>query len=195
MSCWQLFHNELSSLQRLFDGTTIQGIYCLKAIDECEHFSFGIQNAVLTTINFISYTLSREYRVAGYRYSRLLFTSEDRLCANLRVQWQLTNMTSQYLFLAFAWRHRSIEVTSQCWVRKCHPWQQWRNELSMIIFSGFVCSWHKIACKKWNNTFVTVNNDFLSLVRRFGNDFHSWLRHSWKSLSNRLTRDKNRYSR
>ena len=65
--------------------------------------------------------------VAGYRYSRLLFTSEDRICANLRVQWQSTNMTSQYQFLAFAWRHRSIVVTSQCWVRKCHPWQQWRN--------------------------------------------------------------------
>ena len=25
---------------------------------------------------------------------------------------------------------------------------------------------------------------------RIGNDFHSWLRHSWKSLPNRLTRDK-----
>ena len=36
----------------------------------------------------ISYMLSREYRVARYRYSRLLFTSEDRLCAKLRVQWQ-----------------------------------------------------------------------------------------------------------
>ena len=34
----------------------------------------------------LSYTLSREYQVARYRYSRLLFTSEDRLCANLRVQ-------------------------------------------------------------------------------------------------------------
>ena len=31
---------------------------------------------------------------------------------------------------------------------------------------------------------------FLSLVRRFGNDFHSRLGHSWKSLQNRLTRDK-----
>ena len=30
----------------------------------------------------------------------------------------------------------------------------------------------------------------LSLVRRFVNDFHSWLRHLWKSLPNRLTRDK-----
>ena len=35
-----------------------------------------------------------------------------------------------------------------------------------------------------------MNNDLLSLVRRFGNDFHSWLRHSLKSLPNRLTRDK-----
>ena len=37
---------------------------------------------VITTF---SYTLSREYRVVRNRYSRLLFTSEDRLCANLRV--------------------------------------------------------------------------------------------------------------
>ena len=26
-------------------------------------------------------------------------------------------------------------------------------------------------------------------MRRFANDFHSWLRHSWKSLANRLTLD------
>ena len=36
-----------------------------------------------------------------------------------------------------------------------------------------------------NNAWVNVNNDFLSRVRRFGNDFHSW-----KSLPNRLTSDK-----
>ena len=46
-------------------------------------------------VNLISYTLSREYRMVRSRYSRLLFTSEDRLCANLRVQEQSTNMTSQ----------------------------------------------------------------------------------------------------
>ena len=34
----------------------------------------------------LSYTLSREYQVVRNRYSRLLFTSEDRICANLRVQ-------------------------------------------------------------------------------------------------------------
>ena len=60
-----------------------------------------------------SYTLSREYRVMRYRYSRLLFTSEDRICANLRVQEQSTNMTSQYQCPTFAWRHRSTVVTSQ----------------------------------------------------------------------------------
>ena len=42
----------------------------------------------LTCINYCYYTLSREYRMARYRYSRLLFTSEDCLCANLRGQWQ-----------------------------------------------------------------------------------------------------------
>ena len=47
-----------------------------------------------TFSNTFSYTLSREYRVVRNRYSRLLFTSEDRLCANLRVQEQSTNMTS-----------------------------------------------------------------------------------------------------
>ena len=66
----------------------------------------------LVLIHF-SYTLSRDYRVMRYRYSRLLFTSEDRICANLRVQEQSTNMTSQYQCPTFAWRHRSTVVTSQ----------------------------------------------------------------------------------
>ena len=41
-----------------------------------------------------------------------------------------------------------------------------------------------------NNAWVTVNNDFLSQVRRFGNDFHEWRSHEWKSFPNRLTNDK-----
>ena len=41
-----------------------------------------------------------------------------------------------------------------------------------------------------NNAWVTVNNYFLSRVRRFGNDFHEWRSHEWKSLPNRLTIDK-----
>ena len=49
-----------------------------------------------------SYMLSREYRVVRNRYSRWLFTSEDRLCANLRAQEQSTNMMSQCQYLTFA---------------------------------------------------------------------------------------------
>ena len=41
-----------------------------------------------------------------------------------------------------------------------------------------------------NNVWITVNNDFLSRVGRFGNDFHEWRSHEWKSLPNRLTCDK-----
>ena len=51
-----------------------------------------------------SCNLSRDCHVAGNRYSWLLFTSEVRLCANLRVQEQATNMTSQCQYLPFAWR-------------------------------------------------------------------------------------------
>ena len=49
-------------------------------------------------ITSISYTLSREYRVVKNRYSRLLSTGQDRLCANSRVQKQSTNMTLQYQY-------------------------------------------------------------------------------------------------
>ena len=34
-----------------------------------------------------------------------------------------------------------------------------------------------------NNAWVTVNNDFLSRVRRFGNDFHEWRSHEWKIIA------------
>ena len=53
----------------------------------------------------ISYRLSREYRVAGKRYLRLLFTSEDRMYANLRVHenrwiWPHDGNTSRDTFNA-----------------------------------------------------------------------------------------------
>ena len=41
-----------------------------------------------------------------------------------------------------------------------------------------------------DSAWVTVNNDFLSRVRRFGNDFHKWRSHEWKLLPNRPTSDK-----
>ena len=41
-----------------------------------------------------------------------LFTSEEQLCANLRVQEQSTNIMSQCHYLAFTWGHRSTVVPS-----------------------------------------------------------------------------------
>ena len=44
----------------------------------------------------LCYTLSCEYRVVRNRYSRLLFTREDRHPANLRLKEQLTNIPSKF---------------------------------------------------------------------------------------------------
>ena len=53
------------------------------------------RDMVTYALSFISYTLSREYRVVRNRYTRLLFTNGDLLRANLHVQEQSTNMASQ----------------------------------------------------------------------------------------------------
>ena len=72
-----------------------------------------------------------------------------------------------------------------------HPNFQINMDTDYWITSRFskYCSMVEIDIK--NNAWVTVNNDFLSRVRRFGNDFHEWRSHEWKSLTNRLTSDKN----
>ena len=58
----------------------------------------AVQNLYLFSnlMTSLSFMLSHEYWVVRNRYSRLLFTSEDRLCTNFHVQEQSTNMTSQY---------------------------------------------------------------------------------------------------
>ena len=61
----------------------------------------------------------------------------------------------QYQYLAFAWRHRSTVVTSQCKVVKDRPCRQWRNERSMIVLSECVYSGHKIMYKKWNKVWLS----------------------------------------
>ena len=81
--------------------------------DLVRYYYFATLKRYSSHVILCSYTLSREYRVVRYRYSRLLFTSEDRLCANLRVQEQSTHMTSQCQCPTFAWRHRQTVVTSQ----------------------------------------------------------------------------------
>ena len=71
--------------------------------------------------DYVSYTPNLEYRVAVYRYSRLLFARENCFCAQ---------------YLAFSGCHRSTVVTSQYEVRKDRSCRQWRNERPLIILVG-----------------------------------------------------------
>ena len=71
-------------------------------------------------INCNSCTQGREDRVMRNRYSRLLFTSEDRISANLRVREQSTNMASQCYSISrsrdvtypLLWRHNAKSETT-----------------------------------------------------------------------------------
>ena len=94
------------------------------------------------------------------------------------------------------WRHdasttRSHDLIDQLWWH--HNAKSEKDVLSdngeisdrWVFLSGIVC-------KKWNSTFVTVNDDFFffwSFMTRFANDVHSWLHHSWKSLTSHITHD------
>ena len=79
--------------------------YLIRSMNENQHDFYYSEHDVnkphRSTISQLSYTLSREYRVAISLYSRLLFISEDRFCAELRVQQDSANMTSQCLYPTF----------------------------------------------------------------------------------------------
>ena len=108
-SCCIKMHSRLqftySPVYDKFDGVVskldmyISVHRCVYALRHDKGQEFAEDNAngyfIHNTKNRFSCTLSREYWVVRNRYSRLLFTSEDRLCANLRVQEQSTNMTSE----------------------------------------------------------------------------------------------------
>ena len=59
------------------------------------YITLGDHTFPLDDLFLHQYTLQSEYRVVGNRYSRMVFTSKYELCANVRVQEQSTNMTSQ----------------------------------------------------------------------------------------------------
>ena len=102
--------NDLATLE---PGISTHCIYVV--LPEYSHFDalpVWLQKGDNHIKQSISYTLSREYRVARNRYSGVLFTNEDRFCAKLRVQQKSTNMTSQCQYPTFQWRHRSTVVTS-----------------------------------------------------------------------------------
>ena len=118
----------------------------------------------------VSYTLSREYRVARSRYSRLLFTSEDRLCAckNNRRIWRHNagNPRSRDVTDQLLWRHNTKSektVLSD------------NGEIGKLLFSVELCvQGHKIALR---------NKIVHSLP------WWRFLGHSWGDLPIIFTRD------
>ena len=67
---WKFMQEWRAILEVMFAGSLI-----LKTVISCNRIL-----QIMISCNHISYMLSREYHVAGYRYSQLLFTSEDCLC-------------------------------------------------------------------------------------------------------------------
>ena len=118
------------------------------------------------------------------RFSRLLFTSEDRLCANCTYK----NNRRIYRHNAINPRSRAAQINCGDVTMLSHK-IQWRNQLSITDFRGIVCWEHEMICKKWNNIFVTVNNDFCVPRDATCQCFFPRLHHSWKPLADRLTRD------
>ena len=124
------------------------------------------------------------------------------LHAKLWIPWWEIDIHGCYsLFRQFA-RARTIKeydvtlpvphnrVTSQIGCGDVAMLSQKRPSLATMTKSAidkyfFVGSGHKIACI---HSLPWITN-FGLLVMRFANDFHSWLRHTWKLLANRLTRD------
>ena len=103
----------------------------------------------------ISYMLSHEYLVAGNRYSWLLFTSEDfaPICACKNNWWIWCHNTSTsclHDFTDLSKKRLSLATMVKWGIN--------------VVFSRFVHLGPRIACKKWNVP-VTMNNNFLSLVR------------------------------
>ena len=77
--------------------------------------------------------------VGGNRYSPLLFTSKDRICANLRQSARARTIDENRRRNASTSRSRDVTdwsvVTSHCQVRKDIPWWKWRSEQSMIVLA------------------------------------------------------------
>ena len=89
------------------------GIYLVKRSmrNKQKHGLEEYEQVSAWSMTMFSYTLSCEYRVVRYRYSRLLFTSEDRICAckNNRRIWHhnASVLHSRDVTYQLWWRHNT----------------------------------------------------------------------------------------
>ena len=119
---------------------------------------------------------------SGYLLVKINFMPMHK-CKNNHWIWHHNTRTSRF-----------CDVTGQLWW--CHNVKSEKTvlvdmaKLAIVdFFSGFVFrAWNSMREIKWCR--VAVSNNFLSLVRRLCNDFHSWFCHSRKSLPKRITHEK-----
>ena len=101
-------------------------------------------------------------------------------CKNNRQIWRISR--SRDVTDPLWWRHNAKSETTVLG-DNCEMSDRW-------LFLGELCVQdikYRVRNKIIHSLpWITI---FGSLVIRFANDFHSWLRHSWKPLANRLTRD------
>ena len=94
-------------------------------------------------LSCISYTPGREYRVAGNRYSRLLFTSEDRLCAESGPartidEYDVTILTMPVPLIR-------LTLQNELWWR-----QNAKSEKTVKGRHGFTLRWNYYRCSLYN---------------------------------------------
>ena len=95
---FHIHHNSIAKLLELIHKINRQLKVTIFQIFTVNEFKQGIK--------LLSYTLSRENQVVRNRYSRLLLTSEDRLCAYSRMQRTIDEYDVTMPVAAFAWCHR-----------------------------------------------------------------------------------------
>ena len=121
--------------------------------------------------------------------SHLLLCSEDRFCANLRVQEHEYDVTMLVPYVRVTSQNNCGDVTILSQKRPSLATMA-KSAIDDCFYIGIVRSWHikhRVRNKMiYSLPWITI---FGSLLMRFANDLHSWLRHSGQSLANRLTRD------
>ena len=109
----------------------------------------------------LSHTLIRDHRVVRNQYSRLLFTSEDPLFVN----FARARTIDGYDITMLVPRVRMTSRINRGYATILS--QKWPSLMTMAkwafhdFFIGIVRLGNEIACKIYNDTFVTVINDTL----------------------------------
>ena len=108
------------------------------------------------------------------QHSRLLFTSEDRLCKNNQRIWchNASTTSSRDVTDQLRWRHNA----------NSENFSDNGESSNRYLFLAEMCVRDiKLRVRNMIIHLLPWIPIFRSLVMRFANDFHSWFRHSWNN--------------